>query len=350
MGGTVDRTQETLEDLGPEVAAEVGRVLADASGDGPPAPSIEVQRLSHKRVFRVRVAGNGAQRSVVIKRLNPRTAQRNRLAAQRWLPWLGLDGVAPELLGAVTIPGGDAIWQIYEDVAGGTLRAHQADRECVAAAVDLIAAIHKRAASQPVVCECRRDGEDFGIHHFTSNLRDALSVLEALRPPVVHPSPEQAALRDRLRRRLERLLGDAARREATLVEEGGPDTLLHGDLWAPNVLILPGGERTRVRVIDWDHVGAGPISYDLSCFLSRFPTLQRGWILDRYRHAVAGAGLRLPAAPVLNLLFETAECGRCANRIIWPAIALIRDGVDWGFGKIAEIEQWFEALEPVLPA
>jgi hypothetical protein len=60
-------------------------------------------------------------------------------------------------------------------------------------------------------------------------------------------------------------------------------------------------------------------------------------------------GWRLPSARDLNLLFDTAECARFANRAIWPAIALLRERAEWGFEELAEVERWFEMLEPVLP-
>jgi len=61
------------------------------------------------------------------------------------------------------------------------------------------------------------------------------------------------------------------------------------------------------------------------------------------------AGWHLPPAQELNLLFETAEYARFANRIIWPAIALLQDRASWGWDVLAEVDRWFEHLEPVLP-
>jgi len=40
---------------------------------------------------------------------------------------------------------------------------------------------------------------------------------------------------------------------------------------------------------------------------------------------------------------------RFANRIIWPAIALVQDRAEWGYEALAEIEEWFEQFAPVLP-
>jgi len=80
----------------------------------------------------------------------------------------------------------------------------------------------------------------------------------------------------------------------------------------------------------------------------RFPSEHRLWVLDLYRKAVAEAGWRLPEEDDLNSLFETHEYARFANRIIWPAIAIARDGAEWGFDALAEVEQWFEEMQPVL--
>src|SRR5213078_1507398 len=101
-----------------------------------------------------------------------------------------------------------------------------------------------------------------------------------------------------------------------LAELGGPETLLHGDLWAINVFVLPTATGLQARLIDWDHAAVGPIIYDLSTFLLRFPANERPWILDSYRAAIAPAGWQLPGATDLNLMFETAELARFANRII----------------------------------
>ena len=92
-------------------------------------------------------------------------------------------------------------------------------------------------------------------------------------------------------------------------------------------------------------MGVGPLSYDLSTFLSRFPAAARPWILERYRQAVSRAGWRLASPPELDLLFDTAKRARCANRVIWPVLALLQEHADWGFLELAEVERWFQALE-----
>jgi aminoglycoside phosphotransferase (APT) family kinase protein len=97
-------------------------------------------------------------------------------------------------------------------------------------------------------------------------------------------------------------------------------------------------------LVDWDRVGVGPFAYDLSTLLFRFPLEERAGVLDAYRRAVARAGWSLPPAVDLNVMCETAELARYANRVIWPALALVGEQAAWGFPELAEVERWFEVL------
>ena len=134
-----------------------------------------------------------------------------------------------------------------------------------------------------------------------------------------------------------------------MAAEGGPDTMLHGDLFTANVVVLEGSGRLRIRLVDWDHTGAGPACYDLSTLLLRFAPPDRGSVLDHYRAAVARAGWRLPAVSVLNALCDTTERSRCTDRILWPALALLHEGADWAWLELATVDGWLEALQPVIP-
>jgi hypothetical protein len=343
----LDRNGDLLATFGQPVAAEIARRLGDCGVPDGRAMELEKLRCKHA-VYRVRARAEDGLRSLIIKRVHLDEAERIRLTLRRWLPWLGLEGAAPALLGAAAGDGAERLWHLYEDGGDKTLHAYRSDLDRVAGAVDLIAELHTRASGHPVVAECRRDGHDLGIHFFMNSVTDALSLLDAIEPPMISLSREQAQVRERLRRRLARLLDDATRRAEVMEAAGGPATMLHGDLWTTNILIDPTGD--GVRLIDWDRVGAGPFSYDLSILLYRFGAEARAWILDRYRKAVVRTGWRLAPVAELNLLFDTAECARYAYRISWPAIALLRDGAQWGFGELAEIDGWFEALAPVIPA
>jgi len=311
---------------------------------------VEVVRLK-SRVYRLRAGSDGGVRSFVLKRFDPWLGRRNELVIRRWLPAIGLGDRCPQLLAAVADRRGQWVWHVYEDLGDGAVEPEHpddADRARVAAVVDLIATLHTRAARQALLPECRHYCGDLGAPFFTANVRDAITVLEGLVPPRVEPTLDQAALRDRLLARLYRLGDEMPRRVQMLDALGGPDTLLHGDLWTANALVAAAANGLTARLIDWDHAAVGPVSYDVSTFLYRFPRHERPWILEAYRRAMARAAWCLPPTRDLNVLFETAEYARYANRVIWPAAALLQEHGAWGWDQLAEVERWFDALESAL--
>ena len=329
-----------------EVRELLQELLAGQDGTGRLLDQQSLKRRT-QGVYRLRFAIGGQTRSVVIKRLEPEIARRNELVARRWLPAVGLDGSGPPLLGSVAARSGVCVWHVYDDLGSCELGPREIDREPdrerLGAAVEVIAQMHTRFAGHALLGEVRLRGGDLGIHFYERNVRDAASALRAWQPPTA-----QRALRDRLLVRLDTLLGELPQRAEALAELGGPETLLHGDLWAINVFVIPTASGPCTRLIDWDHVAVGPATYDLSTFLLRFSAPHRPGVLERYREAVARGGWRLPGTQELNLLFETHEYARFANRIIWPAIALVMDHAEWGVEELAEIERWFDKVQPVL--
>jgi hypothetical protein len=299
--------------------------------------------------YRLHFEVNGAARRLIIKRLAPDIGQRNQLLVTRWLPAVGLSDSGPPLLAVAAARGGECVWHVLEDRGNCSLSGADADSEPVRAAVEAIAEIHARFASHALLAECRAAGGSFGASYYAASVRDAIGALQSLRPPLIELSVERRALRERLLERLYGLLDQESARARAVVELGGPETLLHGDLVPANVLVFPTDDTLSVRFIDWDHVGVGPVSYDLSTFLSRFPAPQRRRILHVYEHALARHDWRLPSAAHLNQLFDTAQWARLSQCVIWPAIA-VRDGhTEWAFQQLASVEHWFEAWEPLLP-
>jgi hypothetical protein len=341
MTDTLARLLEATHQPGlPELRQVLDEILA---GSG--APALAVHQLK-PRVLRLELAPGGSLPSLVLKRLDPATALHNQRVIRRWLPSIGLGDVCPALLGVAAERGGLDVWHVYEDLGDFGLARPNMVPPDLEAAVDLIARLHVRSAEHAILPECRQLGGDLGIHYFASNVRDAIRALAALKPWNGHDE-----VRDRLLGRLLALQGDLPRRARAMEAQGGPEVLLHGDLWTINAFVLPGRERPTARLIDWDHAGVGPVTYDLSTFLYRLPSDQRSWLLHRYRSAVEHAGWRLPAPKELNLLFDTAEQARYANRAIWPALAIAQGGENsWGFEELLEVDRWFEDLEPVLPA
>jgi hypothetical protein len=299
-------------------------------------------------VRRLSCTFEGERRSFVAKRLDADIARRNELVARRWLPAAGLEEVGPPLLAVAAEPDGSSVWHLYGDLGDAGLDATRADRRRVARAVAAIAQVHVSFAGHRLIPECRLWGGDLGIYFYEASVRDAIASLESARGRAVSGS-ERSALCERLLARLAKLEHEQDSRAAALGRHGGPETLLHGDLWPMNVMVYPNGRDLRARLIDWDHAAAGPVAYDLSTFLSRFPRGDRQAILNRYAEHVRDAGWTLPPAADLNVMFETAELARIANRVIWPALAICEDDADWAWAELAEVERWFAWLEPILP-
>ena len=342
---SVDQLRSTLEEREEPGVSELLDALQTVARDAGAAGWASEPMPLKRRVYRLRLKGGHGARSVILKRSEPAIAQLNRLVAERWLPALGLGDHCAPLLAIASDREGRWFWQIYEDLGDDTLE-RQHDQPRVAATTDLIAELHVRGAGHALLPEVRQYGSDLGLAFFTANVGDAIRGLERLdgeRTP-----GELRSLRDRLLRRMHPLLADMPRRAEVLKEAGGPDTLLHGDLWRENAFVTVSSEATRVQLIDWDHVGVGPLTYDLSTFLLRFPLAERRWILDRYREKLSGAGLRLPSDRELNVLFETAEYSRFANRVSWAAMAWLHEGAEWVPIELAEIERWFDAWRPTL--
>src|SRR5262245_38448005 len=86
------------------------RALLGALLGGPGATGRFLQRSGlNGRVDRLRFQVNGQERSLVVKRLAPEIAQRNRLVAERWLPAVGLSQHGPPLLGSAAERGGRCV-------------------------------------------------------------------------------------------------------------------------------------------------------------------------------------------------------------------------------------------------
>jgi phosphotransferase family enzyme len=314
-----------------------------------PASTEVLEQTIKSRVVRLRCTTDATTRSFVGKRLDPHIARRNALVARRWLPAAGLGELAPSLLAVAAERDGSSVWHLYEDLGDCGLGTARADSDRVAAAVAAIARIHTRFAGHPLIPECRLWGADLGFSFYLSSVRDALAAVAWLQRRRSGLGRERASLCARLNARLATLLEERGSRGEALARHGGPETLLHGDLWPTNVMVAQRNGGMCVRLIDWDHAAVGPVSYDVSTFLSRFPARDRVSILRLYTQQVGRAGWRLPSPAQLNSLFETAELARIANRVIWPALAAHEGGPDWAFDQLVEVERWFDQLTPLLP-
>jgi hypothetical protein len=299
-------------------------------------------------VYRLKCGSAGHVRSFVAKRLKPEAASRNKLAAMRWLPQVTLAKSGPPLLGLTADRKGEYTWHLYEDLGNCAVDENNPGIDQLQAVVRTVAQMHARFANHPLLAECRLYGVDLGIRFYSSNVRDAIRCLEALSLRRDEFCSERQALLGRLLCTLYQFLDEEPYRAQVMSESGGPETLLHGDLWPSNTLVFEASNQLQVRLIDWDRAGTGPISYDLSSFLHRLPHRYRQKTLQYYRDYMRTEGWQLPAGEVLNVLFDTAERSRLVSRIVWGAIAALDGLVDWGFDEMEAFEGWLGALEPIL--
>jgi hypothetical protein len=312
-----------------------------------------VRLFGHERlkihVHRLRVDVDGSERSVVVKWSDPVVARRCWLVARRWLPAVGLQDQGPPLLAVAAERTGEGTWHVYDDLSGQPVSTERPVGSEVEAAIDALARVHTSFAEHPLLHECRLWGGDRGIHFYSANLRDAVIALRSL--DLDRRGADAIAARDGLLQRMCDLKNEEPERAQVLAASGGPETLLHGDLWPTNAVVLADGDAVRVRLIDWDEAAAGPIGFDLSTILLRFDPSHRRWILDAYRRAVDRlAGWDLPHERDLNLIFETAAYARLASLLVWSVAAAVDGESDWLLERLAEMVEWLDAVKPVLPA
>jgi aminoglycoside phosphotransferase (APT) family kinase protein len=75
----------------------------------------------------------------------------------------------------------------------------------------------------------------------------------------------------------------AGRRAALRLARRQP-VLLHGEMYPANVVVAPGA---RIRVLDWETIGAGPAVLDLAALTSgRWPADEPARMVDAYRRAL----------------------------------------------------------------
>jgi aminoglycoside phosphotransferase (APT) family kinase protein len=291
-------------------------------------------------VHRLHVEADGEARAEIAKWSDPAVARRCVLVARRWLPAVGLQDVGPPLLAVAAEASGAGTWHVYDDLRGRSLSAQRPIDSDVNAAVDAIARVHTAFAEDPLIPECRLWGGDRGIHFYSTNVADAINALHTTAATEAHAD---------LLARLEQLRDQEAER-ADALAECGPDTLLHGDLWPSNVVLLGRDAGVQVRLIDWDETAAGPYGYDLSTLLLRFEPSYRPVILDAYRNAVDRlAGWELPAAPKLDVILETAGQARLASLLVWSIAAASGNDSGWLEERLLAIVAWLDEVTPVMP-
>jgi thiamine kinase-like enzyme len=344
----IDGLESALRDSGRPGLRELRGVLAELLDASRAVGRLAGEHcLKKRKVYRLEFEVDGRRRSLIARCVDSTQAELNRRVATRWLPAVGLGRRCAALLGVASDRSAEWVWQVHEDLGDQTLE-NNPDRCLVEAAIDMCAELHIRFADHPLLPELRMYGNDMGMTYYLANIRDAIRGLKHLQPPTTDAAEGLMAVRDRLLGRLYQLLNEGPERARIVAELGGPETMLHGDLYPKNVLTVSTEDGLQAALIDWDHAGVGPLTYDLSTLLYRFPAEYRPWMLDRYQQSVAPSGWRVPSTGDLNLMLETAELSRIANYLAWICIAAREPQADWLLESLEEIERWFEALEPAI--
>src|SRR6266508_453473 len=136
----IEGLDNLLEDSGQPGLVELRQLLQEILG-GSTAPGhvLDQHQLPARRprVYRLRFVFDGWVRSVVVKRMEPDTAQRNQLVIRRWLPAVGLGDNGPTLLGATAERSGQWVWHVYDDFGDRVLKTSLPEPENVRAAVEI---------------------------------------------------------------------------------------------------------------------------------------------------------------------------------------------------------------------
>ncbi|MFB9465255.1 phosphotransferase family protein [Streptomyces cinereospinus] len=211
-----------------------------------------------------------------------------------------------------------AVWIVMRDV-GAALRRRWTPPAALAAARHL-ASLYTLGAA-PGVLETRwleHDGGSAYAHHATAGHGNLDGLAGDTRPAGVFTSGQVAALHTAL---------DSADAVAALARRL-PQTLVHGDFHSRNAGMAEDGTLT---LIDWEHVGAGPIGYDLGTFASLYRVFGGAGDLDetellRTYSAALGRSTGTDVTDEAALGFATVHLTWGLHLRLGPGLTAVREG------------------------
>jgi len=280
--------------------------------------------------------------AVVVKRLDPAAAHRCRLLTRYWLPSAGLAHACPSML--AILGDGQQAWTVHTWLPGQPLDTCL-DTERVQQLAVLVAAVHVRLAAYPLIAQLRHHCRYLGAGVLTGHFEDAWQALRTIEREL--PAQRRAGTSGVVAGLLERVhncLRLAPGMRALLHEVGGPDTLLHADLWPKNVVAGTGW----LRLVDWDRMGVGPALYDLSTLLFRLPAGYRRAAQERYLADLCAAGWPRPTGGEVAGLSRVMERARLASLVSWRAQELLQapgEGARWAGEQLRLIRQWWDEVD-----
>jgi aminoglycoside phosphotransferase (APT) family kinase protein len=295
-----------VEDLSPGLGqAAVLRVRT--ASDDPSAPSEWI----------VKIPGGGA-RSLLDSRdeqLNGRELSFVRSSLPARLP----TGLATPSATVVLDPDGGE-WIVMRDI--GPVLENPWTPEAAATAAARLALLHTPIAADPALLDLpwlERAGHHAYAHHVPSG-HDNLDAL-----------PADSRLADLFTRTQVRALHRCLDAAEALADRAAhlPPTLVHGDFTPLNAGL---DEAQRLVLIDWEHVGVGPVGFDLATFVAMYQAFGGLGTLDE-RSLLKTYGRALAEETDADL-YDAAAAGFAIAHLTWglhlrlgPGLAAVRLGV-----------------------
>lgn len=199
-------------------------------------------------------------------------------------------GIGPRLFAAVADPDPPRHWLVIEKVPGVELW-QIGDVGVWEQVAGWLAGFHARFTGRGE--ELRAQNPHLLEHSeswFRSWLERASAALEASRDP-----------------RAETIMPALDRYdEVAAALAAGPRTLVHGELYPANVLVVHEGGPLGIRPVDWEMAAVGPALIDLAALVQGWAAPEHDRLVAAYRRGLAAAGAPVPEPDSLH-----AELLRC---------------------------------------
>jgi hypothetical protein len=263
-------------------------------------------------VWRVQLGG-AEPRSVIVKRGAGEMADEARRYRQLVVP---LAVPAPQLLAATDGAGADSAVLVLQDIGQDTLE-QRPSADGYRAAIRALARMRTTAARQLSADPLIGAGLRMTTAGFVDTARRADAGLAVMRPDLAGwlDSPAQVLVN-----RLDRLTGE-------------PDTIVHGDFHAKNLIHAHGG---RIVAIDWPGAYLHSHLGDLYCLLREAG--KRGLAQEVETAALPEIFARETGAEIRTVLDDLVTGGLC-----WTMLTL-RWLVEEGVQAIPESREWIDEL------
>jgi Ser/Thr protein kinase RdoA (MazF antagonist) len=98
-----------------------------------------------------------------------------------------------------------------------------------------------------------------------------------------------------------------------------PRTLVHGELYPSNVLVVREGGGLRVCPVDWEMAGTGPGLLDLAALAGGFKRRERGRLFSAYRSAMLELGADMPPQEEMRANLDRCRLHLALQWIGWSA-------------------------------